>query len=571
MQAFRDVAVLGALVPPQWLMAAMVASVCAFSLEAQQLRGVVRDSVTQRPIAGAVVSLLDAKDSVRARNITNARGQYGFGPSSDIRRIRVQRIGFRARTTAVTSPGDGVVTLDVTLAALPTMLAPLQVAANSCPKRSDQGTAAALLEQARAGLLATVVARESNSSAQLRIMYDRVMAEAGNRIVSQKVRFHSGVGTATFVSAHSAADFVRQGFVEQDGGGELIYHAPDADVLLDDNFVSGYCFQIAEPARSRPNNVGLAFRAARSVRDRIDVEGALWIDTLARAIREIEFRYRGLPRHIEVMRPGGSIAFREMTNGIVLIDQWSLRLITGVLDSSRSGGVTTGSYTVLATVHVSESGGVLAHASWPDGYTWRAPLGSLHITAETEKRTPAVGVTMRLANTDYQGVTDATGRLTIGNLITGPFRLVIPDERLERIGVDIEPPLRFTIAGDSTIAAAVRVLSPESYVANRCSSSERFSAADSLPFIAGRVTALDAASLDGLHISVSREVRSGVWRPIDNTYKLGTDGLFFICSRQLRLRQSVRIEVRQNGALRSSTQQMLDNPLTVVGIPFTPP
>lgn len=572
MKAFRDAAGLSASMWPRLLLVIIAFGAGGLALPAQQLRGVVRDSATQQPIAGAVVSLLDARDSVRARLITSERGQYSFVLlSSEIRRVRVQRIGFRAQSKPVPPFSTPVFTLDVVMAALPTMLAPMQVAANACPKRSDQGAAASLLEQARTGLLATVVARESNSSDQLRIMFDRVMAGAGNRIQSQKVQFSTGVSTAAFVASYSAADFVRRGFVEEVANKELIYHAPDADVLLDDNFVSGYCFQLAEPVRSRPNNVGLAFRAARSVRDRVDVEGALWIDTIARAIREIEFRYRGLPREIEAQRPGGSISFREMTNGIVLIDHWSLRLISATIDSAVSGPANRESYAVRTTFHVSESGGVLARASWPDGFTWRAPLGSLQVTAMTEGGTPAIGVRMKLADSDYSGVTDSTGRFTIENLVAGPFRLVIPDPHLGRVNLHIETPVHFVVAGDSVLTANVRVVSAASYVAARCSEQERFSAADSLPFIVGRVTAFNGATLEQLHVSVSREVRAGVWQPIDNFYRPGTDGLFFICSRQLRMRQPVRIELRQDGRLRRTVSQTLTDPLTVIGIPLSPP
>ena len=143
---------------------------------AQELRGAVRDSASRRPIAGAVLLLLDSAGATLGRNITNERGEYRIALVPAIRSMRVQRIGFRPRTMMVPRVESGVANLDVSMLALPTFLEPVKVVDRlNCPKRSDAAIAFALWDQARAALLATVVAREANQAIIVRLRFDRRM------------------------------------------------------------------------------------------------------------------------------------------------------------------------------------------------------------------------------------------------------------------------------------------------------------------------------------------------------------------------------------------------------------
>src|SRR5437868_3302996 len=89
---------------------------------AQELRGVVRDSATRRPIAGAVLVLLDSAGSTLGRNITNDRGVYRISLSPIIRRMQVLHIGYRPRALRVPAIDTGVAILDVDMAVIATLL-----------------------------------------------------------------------------------------------------------------------------------------------------------------------------------------------------------------------------------------------------------------------------------------------------------------------------------------------------------------------------------------------------------------------------------------------------------------
>ena len=301
-------------------------------LAAQDITGTVRDSASGLPVRGAVIVVLDSINRALSSALSNERGQYRVAYSGNARRLRAVRLGFRPRELPL-SPSTQ--RLDIVMVSIPFLLEPVRIVASArCPKRDDRAAALSLLEQARAGLLATVVARSTNTANMTRLVFERAMDGTSDRISHQTVQIKYGATKESFTAAYGAADFVNQGFRE-DSAETQIYYAPDAEVLLDDGFAAGYCFHIMDPERRPPSWIGLAFKSADSRRGRIDIDGALWIDTVARALVDIQFRYVGLPAAVDVYRPGGRVSFREMANGVVLVDQFLLRLVAGKAIATR--------------------------------------------------------------------------------------------------------------------------------------------------------------------------------------------------------------------------------------------
>jgi len=464
---------------------------------AQQLHGTVRDSASRQPIPGAVLMLLDTSGAVLGRNITNERGEYRVVLASRMRRVRVVRIGFRPRETPIPAVVGGAAELDLVMRALPTMLEQVRVSAGpQCPRRSDEATTFALLEQVRAGLLAIVVAREANPASLVRLTFVRTMDGGGNRITSQRVHIDLASRAAvSFNAAHTATDFVRRGFMA-DSEHQEIFYAPDADVLLDQGFAAGYCFRIVSSGRERPNQIGLGFAAADRQRDRVDIDGVLWVDTLARALRDIEHRYVGLDHQIEAMRPGGQVSFREMPNGVVMIDRWSLRLIGTTVDSVRTpatltlgGQLQPPAVQLRTSFHATETGGEVARAAWTDGTSWRAALGTLRLRALTSDHRPAGGTAVHLAGTDYRTVADSSGNIEISNLLPGPYSIAVTDPRLAPLEFEIATTIKFVAERDSTVRDSLVVGTPEEFVIKRCIADRRYSVRDSVLLLGRALTA----------------------------------------------------------------------------------
>jgi len=540
------------------------------ALGAQTLRGTVRDSTSGLPIAGAVVSFLDGTRAVAGRTITDERGQYHATLSdTGARSLRVIRLGFRPVDLPIPSMRPEGITLDVVMTRIPFHLQPVQVvAARGCPRRAGRTTALALLEQARAGLLATVVARSEKPAMMKRLAIERRLDPEHDSVLQHVVRIDSvGSAIAAYRAAYGGPDFVKRGFAT-DVGDQRIYFAPDADVLLDDGFAAGYCFHVMEAVGTRPNQVGLGFAAAERRQDRVDVEGALWIDTVARSLVDIEFRYAGLDPRFEELRPGGHVEFREMANGVVLLDRWMLRLAGAHTDSGnlvvrRERDRAQYSRTRFL---LSEVGGELARASWPDGYTWSASLGTLALSVVTDSGTPSIGTTVRLEGTDYAATTDSAGRLRISDLAPGPYSVVVANPSLDVVSVELKTALAFSAARGETKLMTLRTKSAPQYVAQWCRAAGLAVNGDS--FLFGRVTDAAGVALSDVRVTLRMLVNGLDLGTALQHARLAEDGLFGFCG---GWRQAIaKLTFSKRGMRAETVTWPLANPLTVIPVQMVP-
>jgi hypothetical protein len=478
--------------------------------QAQQLRGVVRDSTSARPIPGVVILLLGSDSTTIGRNITNERGEYRIALTPAMTRARFLRLGFRPREFPIPAAVNGVASLDLSMETIPALLETVHVRANaSCPRRSDDAQAFALLEQSRAALLASVVSREANRASMVRYVFDRFHDGTSDKVVRMTVQADSADSTsASFIAAHSAHDFARKGFVEEGPRG-VVYNAPDAEVLLDTAFSSAYCFRVLTD-RKRPMQVGLGFTVARGEKNRIDVDGALWVDTSARALTDIEFLYKGMDSRVDRLKPGGTISFHEMKNGAVIIDSWALRLVGATVDTVVTGrsGIVMPRQRLNLFVH--EHGGEVAHARWLDGTRWDASLATLQATARTRSGLPAAHVELSFPGTPYDAVSDGDGRIEIHDLVPGPYSGVTVDSALMALGLAIPTDVEFDADRGATITKPFVANTLLEYAIGRCESAtrKRYTSADSSAVLA-RV--LDSA------LRPAADVRWWAWRPVQAT------------------------------------------------------
>jgi hypothetical protein len=426
----------------------------AAAARGQELRGLVRDSTSGLPVPGAVISLFDANNVALARNLSNERGRYQVVMPQPATRLRVVRLGYRPRDVPLP---DGTHDLDITLVAIPPMLETVHIMASAkCPSRKDGPAALALLEQARSGLLSTIVAREANPATLKLLDFRQIMD--GDQPTHLTVRVDMTEAAATsFVAAKSGADFVRYGFAHDDSLGVRVLSGPDADVLLDDGFAAGYCFRIQDATSGRPHQVGLAFFPADHKGGRTDIEGTLWIDTVGRSLRDIDFRYVGMPGN-QGVDPGGHVYFREMPNGVVLIDRWVLR--TGMRSIVR-GRV---NYVPV------ESGGEIARARWSDGRTWEDSLGALTVHLVNAAGRPVPHAIVALDSTEYIGTSDSLGNVVIRDLMPGPYTVVFVDTALAHSAITFKSTFTFVSHRGRTDETVLHVPSEDEFLQVACRS-----------------------------------------------------------------------------------------------------
>ena len=399
------------------------------ALSAQQARGVVRDSMGGAPIPGVVVTVLDASGTAAARTITDAAGRFTVPAAPTVPRLRLIRIGYRPREVTIGAErGD----LALSMEKIPPILERVRVTDTPlCPGSSDRGSAFLVWEQARAGLLATVVAREQNPADAKTIVYEQSMSPADETIHRQTTKIRSGRTTRPFSASAEPSYFARRGYMVEDRAGRLFY-GPDADVLLHESFVATHCFRLRTADSAHAGQTGLAFSPAPGRDTLVDVTGVIWMDAGGAQLRSLDFTFTSLePPAIEA-RAGGKIEFRTMPNGVAFIERWSLRLAHMQPNKIPRGPevVTRGPVQVarrdrtdVRVVDLIEVGGIVAEAKWPDGTAWAdTPTIVSGVVMQRGADRAVSGALVTLAGTADTVVTDTAGRFQFAAL---PGRYVI--------------------------------------------------------------------------------------------------------------------------------------------------
>ncbi|MEP6619872.1 MAG: carboxypeptidase regulatory-like domain-containing protein [bacterium] len=407
---------------------------------AQRASGLVRDTTTSGPLSGAVVSVMDANSHVLARTISDAAGRYAVDVPGDATLLRAVRIGFRPRTVVLAPPVATPRVIDLWLARIPTMLTSMAVNEEGlCATGSDRSAALALWEQARTGLLASVVAREALPAQASMMTYERVTDLNPGRVLQQTHRTLSGRTVRPFQAADAPGVLAEQGYLELEGASRR-YKAPDADVLLDESFARTHCFAVRDADRDHPGLLGLAFEPTRGREAVVDVRGTLWLDPGAPELRQLEFGYVGAGASLERDGAAGVIHFRAMSNGVAFVDEWNVRIpmvsmpagttVGGQARVSREGTFDAGRQKPRV-VQTSLTGGMVLNARWPDGLTFASPLEALTgVVTEKGSATPLDAVLVTLAGTADTVTTDSLGRFSIYPAPPGRYSYSISDTAL---------------------------------------------------------------------------------------------------------------------------------------------
>ena len=488
-----------------------------------QVSGVVADTIIGRRVPGAALTLYDSSQRVIARGLADDSGRFRFENATGVRRLRIVKIGFRPVDLRVTNPAS----LRISMERLPSLLEAVRTSDQPrCSRDATRPAAFGLWEQARAALLGTVIARETNTARVLRIRYRRYMPK-GDEIEFQSVRRDSGLALRAFEASYSAAEFMQRGFAEPRGDTQLMFHGPDAEVLLADELVDHYCLSLAPRRAERPTQVGLNFRPMTRLRGRVDVEGTLWIDTLTRVLNDIEYAYLGLESWATVLKPGGRIGFRETSPTSVWIDQWHIRMTGAGVDLP---GPRQPAWT--RRPNVVEGGAELASALWPDGRMWTASLGMAELSIVTIAGVPISGAHIQLDSTDYVGVTDSAGRVTIDNLLPGPYRVSIVDSALAVVDTALPGKTGFIAARSTDTKATIMVPTLQQFVARGCLNEDSYEQGSAM--IVGRLVDEDGLPMIGGKWRLEKPAGEPDPKAPNGLYgdgQTGTNGVFFFCNR----------------------------------------
>ncbi len=525
------------------IVAVLLAAGFSQSAVAQVVRGTVSDSVSHQPISGAVVMLVDAGGAVLDRSITGERGEYRVTYRGVAKSLRVVRIGFQPLERSLAEAAAADRSLDITMVPFTTTLATVRITDKSshCPVSAERAAGFAYWDQARAGLLNTIVARKANPMSVHRLYFARALSAENGTIKSFTVtEDFSKSATTSFTALRSASDLVHKGFAGDPGVVGYMF-GPDEDMFADDAFAQGYCFRVAEPDKTRPTQVGVAFSAPDFRKGRVDIDGILWIDTVARALRDVEYRYVGMPQAAEPFHPGGTISFATGANGVVFIDRWSLRLIGNAPYPEYSPNC-RGECGMHDSFYPTENGAEVSHLTWRDGGSWDARLGTLNIRATAAGGRPAAGTIVELAGSPYSGKADASGAVRIADLLPGPYALKVRDPRLTELGISLPTPVKFIAARDSAVQLSLDVPTVEDFVVSECRKNKQWNATDST-YLLGRVVDHDGKPVADAHVTFAVWNSKGGWDFDKESLKSDADGVFVACRSTLTPAGKLRVRV----------------------------
>jgi hypothetical protein len=543
------------------------------------VRGVVRDSEFAAPLPGAVVSVIDSSGASGARTITDAKGAFSLQASSRAASIHLIRIGYRPRDLPITSAS---LSLEVAMTRIPPILDAVRVVGQDlCPGSDDRGPAFQYWEQARAGLLAEVVAREANPATATMLVYERHERVGDETVRRQRTTARSGPTRQPFIAAAPPSTFARIGYMTESDG-DRVYSAPDGTVLLDESFAATHCFHMQMPDAAHTGQIGLSFAPIPSHPDSIvDVAGTIWFDRTTPSLRSFDFQYTNLEPAAMRLPTGGHIEFRSVPNGVSFIERWWLRLpALGLAPGSSLIPPRTrraDRKTVVAN-EVQETGGQVIAASWLDGTEWRDSMTGLKgtITQRGNGR-PVPNAIVSLLGTSDTVLTDDHGTFEFQPVVPGKYLVQVTDTALSMFA-SARTDSRAVEVARGKLADFRAALPPVSdAITRRCKESgDRMTT-----IIAGRV------SLPGGASAAHGEVRAtwqadytGLTGPTvsietaKRTINVDNDGRFAVCA--VSIERPVRLRFEIGSVFADTTVKAPEGAYTIVDwrpqlSPVTPP
>jgi hypothetical protein len=513
---------------------------------------VLTDSVTRERVLGAVVILYDSAGHGLARVISGADGQYSIGTSPSARTMRILRIGFRQRELALRT-ADSVV--NVALQPIPSLVAGIAATDSRVCAGTAEGTAALeLWEQARAGLLASVVAREL-SPPRIRLRtYRRTLEPVLKKIVADTAEFSDVVDGRSFIAARAPWVFAEYGYMHEEGGMRQ-YYAPDEGVLLDPTFADTHCLHVIDGRGPRESQIGIAFDPiATPERDTVvDVAGALWLDRATYAPHDIEFRYTNLER--EARDAGGDVSFALMPNGISMVDRWQIRSTVIAIDQPVTPvnlvprEVRRRDRRNARVVAYQQIGGEIASAIWPDGKRWDSNLPTIRGRVVNADSTPVANAIVWMFDRQDTVRTDAAGRFKFAPLEPGLYRVVASDSALAVEGIFRSLPVSAVVLASQSADITV-LLHPRAEVFPTVCPANSYRPGTGVLF--ARVVDATGTPVSDARVEIAMQARGDTTgKALPGQTRLGVtgeDGRFMICGADRERRLIVRATKDNRGA-----------------------
>jgi hypothetical protein len=274
------------------------------------------------PVAGALVALLNANDSVVAEGLSTESGTRVLRAAFGTYRVRARRIGFLPFvSTPVVIPRQDELLLAIETARV--VLDRIVVNSKSQCNRNDPGSGSlgVVWDEIDKALRASQLTIADLSGFGQGRVYHKQVGLGGN-VISADTSLFAIVNQRPF-GAIDPDSLARTGYVFGDEAQGWIFYAPDETVLLSDQFAATHCFRLVRDA-ARSGAIGVAFEPVPQ-RKLADIVGVLWVDERTSELREVVFRFVNIGV-LSRFEPGGFTRFLRVPSGAWLVEEWLLKL-----------------------------------------------------------------------------------------------------------------------------------------------------------------------------------------------------------------------------------------------------
>ncbi len=406
----------------------------------QWVRGTLVEQGTGAPIEGAAIVALDADDRRLAWTLTDALGRFFFrvekGGSFVIRADRIGHTSTLSGALEVGAADTLVYHMEVLPDAIQLMGLTVEGSSRDCRIRPEEGIATARVwEEARKALEA---ASQTSRRGMYRFMvrhHERELDTRGRKVLKEVSRIDQRYQRRPFKSLE-ASKLIEEGFVQPDGAG-LFYYAPDADVLLSDEFLDSHCMRLREGEGENEGLLGLEFEPAGG-RDVPEISGTLWLEPASAKLQRLEFHYENLGYSVGRAPIGGTVVFAGLPNGTWFVTNWAIRMPTLAEErtplTSVSGGLPTRSR--IRVVGIREEGAVVLQVRNARGeVVVESGAGTITgVVVGEDDESPVSDAVVSVWITGQQAITGSDGLFRLGSLGDGTYDLLVTHPSLTSLG-----------------------------------------------------------------------------------------------------------------------------------------
>ncbi len=477
----------------------------------QVVRGRLVDSDGSTAVGGAMVSLVDDQDRQLARNLTRESGLYQLTALLPGRyRVRADRIGYATTWSRYFEIAAGdTIAVDIVARVEAVSLAGIEAEGDRrCRVRPEEGLAVTRVwDEARKALEAAAWTHERGYYRYEMMGIKREMDRENRKVISEDRTYGQGYRRAPYMSL-PAEELINEGFARLTPV-ESVYRAPDAAVLLSDEFLDTHCFRVRRDEDRAPGLIGLAFQPVRG-RSLPEISGTLWINPATSELERLDFYYQNLnlPDALTAGSPGGTVEFEALPNGTWIVDSWRIRMprarratnpLTGRVESILDG--------------ITVQGGDVLRVLGNEGAVMETDRGGRIAGSVFDSlRVGLPDARVYIEGTGIEVTTDRDGRFELAHLEPGVYSVTYSHAYLDRYSYRPEPFEVEVVEGATTPTQIAFVAPTVTRVADRlCRHVERPDDTANIPgggpvrnsgILVGQVTDSTGAAVPGVMVRV---------------------------------------------------------------------